>query len=55
MRIRTMDGATGYVSEDEISNVWIHVSKRRKLVTLHRGLEVVSEFRGRFWLQRLFG
>lgn len=48
MRVRTMDGATGYVSEDEVSNIWILVSKRRKLVTLHRGLEVVSEFRADF-------
>lgn len=48
MRVRTMDGATGYVSEDEVSNIWILVSKRRKLVTLHRGLEAVSEFRADF-------
>ena len=48
MRVRTMDGATGYVREDEVSNIWILVSKRRKLVTLHRGLEVVSEYRADF-------
>ena len=48
MHVRTMDGAAGYVSKDEISNIWILVSKRRKLVTLHRGLEVISEFRADF-------
>lgn len=47
-RVRTMDGALGYVNANEISNVWILISKRRKQVTLHRGMRVVSEFRADF-------
>ena len=47
-KIQTMDGATGYVLTDALSNIWIHVSKRRRQVTLHRGLDVVAEFRADF-------
>lgn len=46
--VRTMDGALGYVDADEISNIWILVSKRRKQVTLHQGMRVISEFRADF-------
>lgn len=47
-QIRTMDGAMGYMSASRLSNIWILVSKRRKQVTLHRGLEVISRFSADF-------
>ncbi|MXW15081.1 MAG: murein L,D-transpeptidase [Rhodothermaceae bacterium] len=47
-QVRTMDGALGYVDADEISNIWILVSKRRKQVILHQGMRVLSEFRADF-------
>jgi len=47
-KVRTMDGATGYVNADQLSNIWIHVSKRRKLLVLYRGMEVISTFNADF-------
>ena len=47
-KVRTMDGAMGYVNANELSNIWILVSKRRKKLTLHQGMDVISEFRADF-------
>jgi len=47
-KVQTMDGATGYVSANKLSNIWILVSKRRKKVTLHQGMEVLSTFTADF-------
>ena len=47
-KVQTMDGAVGYVSSDELSNIWILVSKRRKRLILHQGMEVISTFRADF-------
>ncbi len=42
--IRTQDGARGYVPTSAISNVWIHVSKSRKILSLYRGTELVKRY-----------
>ncbi len=47
-KVRTMDGAVGYVRTDEVSNIWILVSKRQKKLMLHQGMEIISEFRADF-------
>lgn len=47
-KIQTMDGATGYVQTNALSNIWILVSKRRRQLTLHRGMDVIAEFRADF-------
>ena len=36
-RVRTADGAEGYVRSHAISNVWVHVSKRAQRVYLYKG------------------
>ena len=47
-RVRTQDGARGYIDASDVSNVWVRVSKRRKRVYLYRGivlaLEVPADF-----------
>lgn len=42
-RVRTQDGAHGYVRSSDVSNAWIRVSKRRKRVYLYRGMELLME------------
>lgn len=43
-RVRTQDGAQGYVPSHAISNIWIRVSKRKKSVYLYQGTELVDKF-----------
>jgi hypothetical protein len=43
-RVRTQDGAEGYVESAVISNVWIRVSKSRRTVYVYRGSELVRAF-----------
>ncbi len=47
-KVRTMDGAVGYVDRDNISNIWIYVSKRRRQLSLYQGVEIISEFNADF-------
>lgn len=47
-RIRTSDGARGYVKCSAISNVWIRVSKRDRAVHLYRGAELVKTIKADF-------
>jgi len=47
-KVRTMDGAVGYMSADDLSNIWIHVSKRQRQLNLYRGTEMISEFNADF-------
>ena len=42
-RIRTEDGAQGYVRSHLLSNVWLRVSKKKKTVYLYRGTELVKK------------
>lgn len=42
-RIRTQDGAHGYVETAALSNIWIRVSKRRKMLYLYRGMDLVKK------------
>jgi len=42
-RIRTQDGAQGYVPSSSVSNMWIRVSKRHKRLYLYKGLDLVME------------
>ncbi len=47
-KVRTMTGEEGYIRASEVSNIWILVSKRRKEVTLHRGMRILSTFTADF-------
>ncbi len=47
-KIRTMSGEEGYIRASDLSNIWILVSKRRKQVTLHRGMRIISTFSADF-------
>ena len=40
LRIRTRDGAQGYVRRGSLSNVWIRVSKRSQTLWVYRGSEL---------------
>ena len=42
-RVRTQDGAHGYVESSALSNVWIRVSKRRKMLYLYQGMELIMQ------------
>ena len=42
-RVRTQDGAHGYVESAALSNVWIRVSKRRKMLYLYQGMDLVMQ------------
>ena len=41
--IRTQDGAKGYVQSNNLSNVWIRISKRQKALYLYEGTELVMK------------
>jgi hypothetical protein len=43
-RIRTREGAEGYVEKAALSNVWIRVSKRKQELYLYRGTELLRAF-----------
>lgn len=43
-RVRTQDGAEGYVEAHALSNVWIRVSKRQQRLYLYRGTTLVRSF-----------
>ncbi len=43
MHVRTRDGAHGYVSRKEVSDVWIRVSKRAQSVYVFKGGDMVKE------------
>lgn len=47
-RIRTQDGAQGYVPSSALSNVWIRVSKSKKTVYVYRGTELAQKFAADF-------
>lgn len=42
-QIRTRDGAQGYVKSDNISNVWLRVSKANKMVYLYEGTSLINK------------
>lgn len=43
-RIRTREGAEGYLPSEAISNVWIRVSKKTKEVAIYRGTDILASF-----------
>lgn len=47
-RVRTTDGAKGYVACSGISNIWIRVSKRRRRLYLYRGAQLVKTVKADF-------
>ncbi|MDE2730925.1 MAG: L,D-transpeptidase [Bacteroidota bacterium] len=47
-RVYTQDGARGYVRTEDISNLWILVSKRKKQLYLYRGQQLVLQFNADF-------
>jgi len=44
-RVRTEDGRTGYVPAEDVSNVWLRVSKADRLLYLYRGPRLVETFK----------
>ena len=42
-RVRTQDGAQGYVESSALSNVWIRVSKQRKKLYLYKGMDLIMQ------------
>lgn len=44
LKVRTQDGAMGFVEEGAVSNVWIRVSKRTKMVYLYRGTDLIKKY-----------
>ncbi len=42
-RVRTQDGAQGYVETAALSNVWIRVSKRKKTLYLYQGDDLIMK------------
>lgn len=47
-RVKTQDGAQGYVYHTAISNYWIRVSKRKKTLYLYQGTELVKKYAADF-------
>lgn len=47
-RVRTEDGAKGYVDCSAISNVWIRVSKQERRVYLYQGTQLLETVRADF-------
>ncbi len=43
-RVRTRDGAHGFVHASALSNVWVRISKRRRTVYVYRGGRLVKAF-----------
>ncbi|ACY47293.1 L,D-transpeptidase family protein [Rhodothermus marinus] len=43
-RVRTQDGAEGYVVAHDLSNVWLRVSKRQRRLFVYRGTRLVRSF-----------
>lgn len=42
--IQTEDGKMGYVSHQDISNIWIRISKRKKSVYVYRGTQLIKRY-----------
>lgn len=47
-KIKTQDGAHGYVHHTAVSNYWIRVSKRKKSLYLYQGTELVKKYAADF-------
>lgn len=43
-RVRTDEGRVGYLPDSVLSNVWIRVSKKERLIYLYRGAKLVNTF-----------
>jgi len=43
-RVRTEDGRTGYVPDAAVSNIWIHISKTDRKLSVYRGPKLVDVF-----------
>ncbi len=48
LRVKTSDGALGYVPAGAVSNVWIRVSKATKTLFVYQGTELVRKIRADF-------
>ena len=48
MKVRTQEGARGFVASTDLSNVWIRVSKSRKKMYLYRGMDLELVFQADF-------
>ena len=42
-KIRTDDGAEGYIASSAISNIWIRISKRKKSVYVYEGVNLLKK------------
>ncbi len=47
-RVRTQDGARGYIESRHLSNAWIRVSKSQKRLYFYRGMRLVLDFAADF-------
>lgn len=47
-QVQTMDGARGFINTFDLSNIWIHVSKRRRVLSLYQGTKIISQFNADF-------
>lgn len=43
-RVRTQDGAEGYVAAQDLSNLWLRVSKRQRRLFVYQGARLVYSF-----------
>lgn len=43
-RVRTKDGARGYIPTTDISNLWIRVSKSKQTIYLYKGTELTKTY-----------
>lgn len=48
LKIKTHDGAQGFVAAKSVSNVWIRVSKETKTLYVYRGTELLKKVRADF-------
>ena len=47
-RIRTADGVVGFVDSKSLSDLWIYVSKTKRMVYVYRGLTLIDEMNADF-------
>lgn len=43
-RVKTMDGAEGYLMRGHLSNVWMRISKKSQTLFVYRGPELIEKF-----------
>jgi len=44
LRVRTLDGAHGFIRSDAVSNIWIRVSKSEQTLHVYRGRDLIFDW-----------